>query len=63
MPKYKVKVIYKYSDYVYVEADNKEEAIKIAANNSEEEYESFTDAFADELEPEEASEVDYFHTE
>jgi len=43
MPKYKVKLIFKYSDIVYITAKNKKEAIAEALENCVEEYESFYD--------------------
>jgi len=43
--KYRVKLIFKYSDVVHVEADNKEEAIKEALESEfEEMFECFYDA-------------------
>lgn len=42
--KYAVKLIFKYSDIVYVEADSKEEAIEKALGECQEEYECFYDA-------------------
>ena len=44
MDKYKVKLIYKYSDTVHVEAFSKEEAIEKALEECDEKYESFYDA-------------------
>ena len=42
--KYAVKLIFKYSDIVHVEANNKEDAIKEAMKECCEEYECFYDA-------------------
>ena len=42
--KYEVKLIFKYSDVVHVEADTEKEAIELALNDCQEEYESFYDA-------------------
>ena len=42
--KYRVKLIFKYSDVVHVEADNEEDAIKKAMFDCDEQYESFYDA-------------------
>ena len=42
--KYRVKLIFKYSDVVHVEADDEDEAITRAVLDSHEEYESFYDA-------------------
>jgi hypothetical protein len=44
MAKYKVKLIFKYSDIVHVEADNESEAEVKALAECEEEYESFYDS-------------------
>lgn len=41
--KYKVKLIFKYSDVVHVEADSEKEAIAKAMDECQEEYESFFD--------------------
>ena len=45
---YKVKVIFKYSDIVHVEANNKKEAVQKALKECSEEYESFYDAEVEE---------------
>jgi len=42
--KYKVKLIFKYSDVVHVDADSEEEAIEKALQDCHEKYESFYDA-------------------
>ena len=42
--KYKVKLIFKYSDVVHVEADSEKEAVSLAINECMEEYECFYDA-------------------
>jgi len=48
--RYKVKLIFQYSDIIHVEADSKEEAIKVALNSKfEEEYECFYDAEVNEI--------------
>lgn len=44
MPKYKVKLIFKYSDTVHVEAENEKDAIKKAMAECHEEYDSWYDA-------------------
>jgi hypothetical protein len=44
MAKYKVKLVFKYSDIVHVEARNKEEAETKALAECQEEYESFYDS-------------------
>ena len=44
MARYKVKLTFKYSDIIHVEADNEPEAISRALLECEEEYESFYDA-------------------
>ena len=46
--KYKVKLVFKYSDIVHVEADNEEEAIEKAMDECQEEYESFYDSIVEE---------------
>jgi hypothetical protein len=51
MNKYKVKVIYKYSDTVEVEAKNPEDAIKAANLIADEDFESFYDAEVEEINP------------
>lgn len=48
MQKYKVKLIFKYSDTIHVEADNPDDAVKLAMIECEEEFESFYDAEIDE---------------
>lgn len=48
--KYKVKLIFKYSDIVHVEADNEKEAIEKALPLSQEDYECFYEASVDEEE-------------
>jgi len=50
MPKYKVKLIFKYSDIVHVEADNDVQAVTKAMGECEEEYESFYDSEVEEEE-------------
>ena len=42
--KYKVKLIFKYSDTVYVEAENEKEAVSKALDDCNEQYESFYDS-------------------
>ena len=42
--KYKVKLIFKYSDVVHVEADSEKEAIEKALQDCHEKYEAFYDA-------------------
>jgi hypothetical protein len=42
--KYKVKLIFKYSDVVHVEADNEKDAIRQALDECKEQYECFYDA-------------------
>ena len=42
--KYKVKLIFKYSDVVYVDAEDEKEAIEKAMAECEEQYECFYDA-------------------
>ena len=42
--KYKVKLIFKYSDTVYVEAENEKEAVSRALNDCNEQFESFYDS-------------------
>lgn len=44
MKKYKVKLIFKYSDVVHVEAESEEEAIRVATDECDEQYECFYDA-------------------
>lgn len=44
MKKYKVKVIFKYSDIVHVEAEDEEEAIELALKEADEQYDYFYDA-------------------
>ena len=44
MTKYKVKLIFKYSDTVHVEAEDEKEAISKATEECEEMFESFWDA-------------------
>lgn len=41
--KYEVKLIFKYSDIVHVEAENEKEAIEKAMQECEEQYECFYD--------------------
>ena len=41
--RYKVKVTFKYSDVVHVEADSEKEAIEKAVGEAEEQYECFYD--------------------
>jgi len=41
---YKVKLTFKYSDTVYVQADNEKDAINKALDECEEQYECFYDA-------------------
>ena len=48
MPKYKVKLIFLYSDIVHVEASNQKDAIQEALGECCEEYESFYDAEVEE---------------
>lgn len=47
--KYKVKLVFKYSDSVEVEADNEEDAIRKALDVADEVYECFYDAEAMEV--------------
>jgi hypothetical protein len=49
MKKYKVKLIFKYSDTVHVWAKNEQEAIEKAMKECHEEYECFYDAEVEEL--------------
>ena len=49
MKEYKVKLIFKYSDVVYVNAENEKEAVEYALPQCMEEYESFYDAKVTEL--------------
>jgi hypothetical protein len=42
--KYKVKLIFKYSDVVHVDAENEKEAIAVAMEECSEQFESFYDA-------------------
>jgi hypothetical protein len=42
--KYKVKLIFKYSDVVHVEAVDEKEAIRLALEECQEQYECFYDA-------------------
>ena len=42
--KYKVKLVFKYSDVVHVEAESEKEAIEKAMSDCDEQYESFYDA-------------------
>lgn len=44
MKNYKVKLIFKYSDIVHVEAESEEDAISIALKECQEEFESFYDS-------------------
>jgi len=44
MTQYKVKLTFKYSDIVHVEAENEKEAVTEALAHCHEEYESFYDA-------------------
>ena len=44
MKKYKVKLVFKYSDVVHVEAENEEDAIMFALDECQEEYECFYDS-------------------
>jgi len=44
MAKYRVKLIFKYSDVVHVEADNEKEAVSMAMESCQEEYECWYDA-------------------
>lgn len=46
--RYKVKLIFTYSDVVHVEAETEKEAIKKALQDCDEQYESFYDAEVDE---------------
>ena len=46
--KYKVKLIFKYSDIVHVEADTEEEAVEAALKESDEQYDSFYDTEVEE---------------
>lgn len=46
--KYKVKLIFKYSDIIHVEAEDEKEAIEKAMSGCQEEYECFYDAEVDE---------------
>lgn len=46
--KYKVKLIFKYSDIVHVEAENEKEAIGKALEDCKEEYECFYDTEVEE---------------
>jgi len=46
--KYKVKLIFKYSDIVHVEASSQEEAIREAMVDCDEEFECFFDAEVEE---------------
>lgn len=55
MTKYKVKLIFKYSDVVHVEAKNKEDAIKKALEDCNEQFECFYDAEVREDEPDEVA--------
>lgn len=48
--KYKVKLVFKYSDTVHVDADDEKTAIQQALEECSEQYESFYDA---EVEPDE----------
>ncbi len=43
MTKYEIKLTFKYSDIVHVEAENEKEAIEKAMKECEEQYESFYD--------------------
>ncbi len=47
--KYKVKLIFLYTDTVEVEADNKKDAVDKATDNCEEQYECFYDAEVSEI--------------
>ena len=44
MKKYKVKLIFKYSDVVHVEAEDEQKAIECALDECDEQFESFYDA-------------------
>lgn len=46
--KYKVKVIFEYSDIVHVEAESEEEAIRKALDEAHPEYDCFSDAEVEE---------------
>ena len=48
MPRYKVKLIFKYSDVVHVEAEDEKAAIKEALGHCEEKYECFHSAKVEE---------------
>jgi len=42
--KYKVRLVFKYSDIVHVEAENKEDAVRAAMLDCNEQFECFYDA-------------------
>lgn len=44
MKKYKVRLVFKYSDVVHVEANSEKEAIEKAMVDCDEQYESFVEA-------------------
>jgi len=48
MKKYKVKLIFKYSDIVHVEAEDEQEAIELAMKDCYEQFESFYDTEVEE---------------
>ena len=48
--KYKVELVFKYVDTVYVEADNKKDAVAKAVEDCDEQYHSFYDATVSEIE-------------
>jgi hypothetical protein len=48
MKKYKVKLIFKYSDVVHVEAEDEKEAISKAMEECNEQYECFYDSEVEE---------------
>jgi len=50
MSYYQIKLTFKYSDTVSVEAESEKEAIKLALESAEEEYECFYDAEVMEIE-------------
>lgn len=50
MPEYNVTLYYRYKDVQKVEAESKEDAIKIAEANADEKYDSYVDGDAVEIE-------------
>ena len=50
MTKYKVKLIFKYSDTVHVESKDEKQAVELALAECHEQYESFYDAKVEEEE-------------